>query len=72
MPVFENEEAPAAAPLTVLEFFTSQGCSSCPPAADLLRELNERALAGVTVVLLGQNTTTCAIAGAARPMVSAR
>ena len=32
---------PASAPLSVIELFTSQGCSSCPPAND-----NVRALAG--------------------------
>lgn len=52
----ENESAPAlndaTAPLAVLELFTSQGCSSCPPADELLRELNERAAAGENIIAL--------------------
>lgn len=39
-------------PLVVLELFTSQGCSSCPPADALLQDLNDRALAGENIIAL--------------------
>lgn len=47
-----KQESSAAEPLVVLELFTSQGCSSCPPADALLRDLNERALAGENIIAL--------------------
>lgn len=41
-----------AGPLAVLELFTSQGCSSCPPADAILQEMNERAMAGDNIIAL--------------------
>ncbi len=40
------------APLAVPKLFTSQGCSSCPPADNLLREINERSLSGEKIIPL--------------------
>src|SRR5690348_10883455 len=50
----ENSEAPALGIL--VELFTSEGCSSCPPADELLRKLDAmRTIGSSQIVVLGEH-----------------
>lgn len=54
--VTSKENSDASAPGILVELFTSEGCSSCPPADELLRKLDaQRTILNNQIVVLGEH-----------------
>jgi len=52
------QQAPVSKPAILVELFTSEGCSSCPPADALLKQMNGKyASSGQLVIALSEHVT---------------
>src|SRR5271167_585775 len=51
-----QENARVQKPIVIVELFTSEGCSSCPPAEDFVKRISEeQPITGVEVVALEEH-----------------